>query len=373
MENGLEKGQKSIKKIALAHDFLVTWGGAERVFQMFAEMYPEAPIYTLFYDETLVRERFPGREIRTSFLQKFPKWLRETHYLMPLYPVAVETLDLRDFDTVLSSSGAWMKGLVTRLYTKHISYLHSPMRFVWDTFHEYPAFKSGFKFSKRLVVSYLRLWDKEAADRPDVILVNSEYTKKRVEKYYRRKSNIVYPPLVLKGQVGIKNSSQITQPFLVVARLLASKHIDIVIEAFNKLGLPLTIIGTGKEEKYLRSIAEKNITFLGAVDDKVLQETYQNSRAVIQPSEEDFGLVALEALSFGVPVIAYKEGAVREIIVPGKTGELFDDLVPESIADGVRRFIAEENQYDTTSFDRTTFTREKFEMEIRLAVASSSS
>lgn len=373
MEHGLEKAQKSTKRIALAHDFLVTWGGAERVFQMFAEMYPEAPIYTLFYDETLVRERFPGREIRTTFLQKFPKWLRETHYLMPLYPIAVETLDLRDFDTVLSSSGAWMKGLVTRLYTKHISYLHSPMRFVWDTYHEHPGFKSGFKFLKRLLISYLRLWDKEAADRPDVILVNSGYTAKRVAKYYHREGKIIYPPVSFGENSVIAPTPQEKQSFLVVARLTASKHVDIVIEAFNKLGLPLTIIGTGKEEKYLRSIAGKNIIFLGAVDDQTLLDMYRNSRALIQPSEEDFGLVALEALSCGVPVIAYKEGAVREIVAPGKTGELFDDLVSESIADGVRHFIAKENQYDTASFDRATFTREKFETEIRSAVTLSSS
>ncbi len=373
MENGLEKRQNSTKRIALAHDFLVTWGGAERVFQVFADMYPEAPIYTLFYDEALVRVRFPGREIRTSFLQKFPRWLRQSPLFMPLYPIAVETLDLRDFDIVLSSSGAWMKGLVTRLYTKHISYLHSPMRFVWDTYHEHPGFKSGFRFCKRLLVSYLRLWDKEAADRPDVILVNSGYTAKRVAKYYHREGKVIYPPVSFGENSLTATSTQEKQSFLVVARLTASKHVDIVIEAFNKLGLPLTIIGTGKEEKYLRNIAEKNITFLGAVDDKMLLDTYRNSRAVIQPSEEDFGLVALEALSFGVPVIAYKEGAVREIIVPGKTGELFDDLVPESIADGVRRFIAEENQYDTASFDRATFTREKFETEIRSAVTSTSS
>lgn len=328
-------------KVALAHDFLTVWGGAERVFKVMADMYPEAPIYTLFYDEALVRERFPGREIRTSFLQKFPKWVRKSNWLLPLYPIAVETIDLRDFDTVLSSSGAWMKGLVTRLHTRHISYLHSPMRYVWDMYHEHPKLRSGFKFGKRLLLNYLRLWDKEAAARPDVLLVNSEYTKRRVEKYYRRDSQIVYPPVVFIREVPVKPERilPVDQSFLVVARLSASKHIDTVIEAFNKLGLPLNIVGTGTEAKSLQALAGKSIRFLGGVSDTELKTLYQKAQALIQPSEEDFGLVALEALSLGTPVIAYREGAIQELMVPGKDGELFDDLVPEAIADGVRRFI----------------------------------
>lgn len=362
--------ENNLHKIALAHDFLVSWGGAERVFKVMTEMYPEAPIYTLFYDEALVRERFPGREISTSFLQKLPKWLRQSPLLMPLYPVAVETLDLRDFDTVLSSSGAWMKGLVTRLYTKHVSYLHSPMRFVWDTFHEHPGFQSGFKFWKRLSVSYLRLWDKEAADRPDVLLVNSEYTKRRVAKYYRRDSQVVYPPLTLEGGQRESAVPKNEQSFLVVARLTASKHVDIVVEAFNKLGLPLKIIGTGREEKSLRSLAGSQITFLGVLSDEALQQEYAAARALIQPSEEDLGLVALEALTFGVPVIAYKEGAVREIVTPGETGELFDDIVPESVADGVRRFMVHEEQYRFAPEHLEGFSRDTFEVNVRKAVDS---
>ncbi len=367
------------KKIALAHDFLTVWGGAERVFQVMADMYPEAPIYTLFYDEALAGERFPGREIRTSFLQKFPKWLRESNWLLPLYPVAVETLDLRNFDIVLSSSGAWMKGLVTRLYTKHVSYLHSPMRYVWDTYHEHPGLTSGFKFWKRLFMSYLRLWDKEAADRPDMLLVNSDYTQKRVAKYYRRESQVIYPPLTLQcsprtvvasdareseahehlepgahrtdasteAHRDTKESAQ--RPFVVVARLTASKHIDVVIQAFNKLGLPLEIVGTGKAESYLRSLAGKNIVFRGALTDRELEAVYVRARALIQPSEEDFGLVALEALSCGVPVIAYRGGAIEEIVTPGTTGELFDDLVPESLA-GTRKIgYADRKRNSTTT------------------------
>lgn len=343
MKNGLETDQKSIKKLALAHDFLTVWGGAERVFQEMADMYLDAPIYTLFYDKDFVERYFPRRTIRASFLQKFPQWLRESNWLLPLYPVAVETLNLRDFDTVLSSSGAWMKGLVTRLHTQHIAYLHSPMRYVWDTFHEHPGLTTGFRFGKRLCMSYLRLWDKEAADRPDSLLVNSDYTRKRIAKYYRRESTVVYPP-VRVGQAQVYPAVK-REGFLLVARLTAAKHIDIVIEAFNKLGLPLVIVGLGPEEKRLRKMAAGHISFVGFVTDVELITRYHGVRALIQASEEDFGLSAAEALRCGTPVIAYQAGAIQEFMLAGKQGEYFDDLVPEAVADAVRRFIAHEGKY----------------------------
>lgn len=369
MEHSSDKTKNSPKKIALAHDFLTTWGGAERVFKVMTEMYLEAPIYTLYYDAAFVRKYFPGRTIRASFLQKLPRWLRTSTLAYPLYPVAVETLDLRDFDTVLSSSGAWMKGLVTRLHTRHIAYLHSPMRYVWDTFHSHPKLRSGFHFFKRLLLGYLRLWDKEAADRPDVLLVNSEYTRERVTKYYRRESQVVYPPVTFK-QNEVSPAINPKASFLVVARLTPAKHIDVVIEAFNKLALPLTIVGAGPEEKRLRQLASKHITFVGKVADRELVTHYREARALIQSSEEDFGLVAAEALCLGTPVIAYRPGAVREVVVEGKTGELFDDLVPESIADGVRRFIEREKEYDKNLMLATgdKFSREHFEALIRAHV-----
>ena len=368
MENGLEKAQNGLKKIALAHDFLAVWGGAERVFRVLTDMYPEAPIYTLFYDEQLVKKYFPGRTFHASFLQYWPNWLRGSGLGKMFYPVAVETLDLRDFDTVLSSSGAWMKGLVTRLHTKHVAYVHSPMRYVWDTFHTHPNLRSGFRFFQRLALSYFRLWDKEAADRPDVLLVNSEYTRARVSKYYRRESAVVYPP----ASFAVEKITPLCERkgFLMVSRLVASKHIDVVIEAFNKLKLPLTIVGIGPREKHLRHIAEKHIHFLGEVDDTKLQELYISSQALIQASEEDFGLVVLEALACGTPVIVYDQGAVREIVEPGRTGEFFQDLIPEAIADGVRKFLEHETQYDRAYMRSAiaNFSRSRFEQKIRQSV-----
>lgn len=340
------------KKIALAHDFLTVWGGAERVFKVMTEMYPEAPIYTLFYDEAFVKKHFPERVIRASFLQKLPRFISCSRLATLLYPVAVETLDLRDFDIVLSSSGAWMKGLITRLHTRHIAYLHSPMRYVWDTYHTHPELRGGAKLLKRFVMSYLRLWDKEAAARPNTLLVNSDYTLERVKKYYRREGTVIVPPVALSLTEAERDETQAgtREPsFLVVARLTRSKHVDVIIEAFNKLGLPLTIVGTGPEEKTLRHLAGPGIHFTGAVSDTELLRLYKSARALLQASEEDFGLATAEALTLGIPVIAYAEGQARTLVSAGKTGELFQDLVPESIADGVRRFIEHEGQYDRSA------------------------
>lgn len=368
MNNGLNEGQKTSKKLALAHDFLIVWGGAERVFKVMTEMYPRAPIYTLFYDGAFVRKYFPGRVVRASFLQHWPQWLRQSGMGKLFYPVAVETLDLRDFDTVLSSSGAWMKGLVTRLHTRHIAYLHSPMRYVWDTFHEHPKLTTGFKFWKRLLLSYLRLWDKEAAARPDVVMVNSDYTLRRVAKYYGREASRIYPPVGLAGTVATEATERTY--FLVVARLSLGKHIELAVRAFNKLGLPLMIVGVGEEEKKLRALAEKHITFVGAISDEKLHKLYGSARALIQPSEEDFGLAAVEAWLHETPVIAYRAGAIMELMEPGKMGELFDDLVAESLADGVRRFIEREDHYDRDAMRSfaQSFSRSRFEEALRLNV-----
>jgi glycosyltransferase involved in cell wall biosynthesis len=337
------------KRIALAHDFLLAWGGAERTFQVLAEAYPEAPIYTLLADPAFVAEHFPGREIRTSFLQKFPVWLRRRHrFLLPLYAIAVEAIDLRDFPLVISSSGAWMKGLVTRLHTHHIAYLHSPMRYVWDSQERYlREIGRERNLLLRMFLSYLRVWDRQSAERPDALLVNSEFTRRRVEKYYRREATVVYPPAgILQEQQSAEVGTETTKEyFLVVARLTRSKRVNIVIDAFNRLELPLLVVGTGPEEQSLRELAGPTIQFAGALSDTALAHAYAKARAIIQPSEEDFGLAVAEALSFGIPTIALSSGAATELVEPGVTGELFTGSTPEMIADGVRRFLEREKGY----------------------------
>lgn len=369
------------KKVALVHDFLISSGGAERVFQAIAELYPEAPIYTLLYDAERLGQRFSGHEIRVSWLAKLPRFLRKRYrLLLPFFPVAVESFDLRDFDLVISSSGAWSKGVVTRLHTKHIAYLHSPMRYAWDYHEEYLGelgARGLVNVLTRILLSYLRVWDRQAAERPDEILTNSRFTQARVQKYYRRQSAVLYPPVVLHegpaSRLAPRGDEAVTRNrkhFLVVSRLTRSKKIHLVIEAFEKLGLPLVIVGVGPERAALERAAGQTMYFTGFVSDARLAELYQEARAVIFPSEEDFGMVAAEALAFGTPVIAYEYGGIREILTPGQTGETFHAQTPEIIAEGVRRFLAREGQYDTRAMRQSvaSLTRENFQQGIRQAV-----
>ncbi len=368
-------------KVALVHDFLVDFGGAERVLEVLCEMYPEAPTYTLLYDPQKMRGRFQNREIHTSFLQKFPKFLRNRKkWLLPFMPVAPEIFDLRDFDLVISSSGAWTKGIITRLNTVHISYIHSPMRFAWDASSDYlgQQKKNGaINLFARYFLNRIRVWDRVASDRPDFMIANSKYTQKRIQKYYGRESVVIYPPVGLNNQE-TKNKLQTndnnqntkykipdTKYFLVVSRLSPYKKIDIVVEAFNKLGLPLVVIGEGQQEKYLRSIAAENVKILGHLSDAAMGGYYANARAFIFAGVDDFGIAPVEAMAYGVPVLAVRKGGVLEIVQEGVTGEFFDVATPEVIADGVRRLIENEKKYDknaiiarASEFSKGRFVRE---------------
>ncbi len=359
-------------KIALVHDFLIEFGGAERVLKVLCEMFPEAPIYTLLAE----KENFPGwlknRKIETSFLQKWPAFLRKRKkWLLPFLPVAPETFNLRDFDLVISSSGAWSKGIVTRLNTVHISYLHSPMRFVWDMNGEYlKDQKKGraMNFFTRLILNYIRVWDFAAADRPEFLIANSRYTKDRIKKYYNRESTVIYPPVHIATQsvMGRPAVETAQKYFLVVSRLSAYKKIDVIVEAFNKLELPLVVVGTGEQEKYLKSIANKNIKFLGFQSDEKLAKIYAGARAFVFSAIDDFGIAPVEAMQEGVPVLALKKGGMKEIVIEGKTGEFFEAATPEVIADGVRRLRENEASYDIEAIKARAkeFSEERFKKEM---------
>lgn len=365
------------KKVALVHDFLVAYGGAERVFEMLCEMYPEAPIYTLLYDKERMGDHFQGRDVRTSWLGKLPKFIQKRYRMfLPFFPAAVESLDLREFDLVISSSGAWSKGIVTRLNTRHIAYLHSPMRYAWD-YHEAYLKELGASGRRsvftRMLMSYLRIWDKQAAERPDVLLANSRFTEDRIKKYYRREAEVIYPgalSLSYESQEAMDAAPSEKGYFLVVSRLTQSKKIDAVVDAFNKLGLSLVIVGTGPEEQRLRKRAGEHISFRGFVPDSELALLYRGARAIVFPSEEDFGMVAVEALSFGVPVIALEYGGIREIVKAGETGEFFHSNAPEIIAEGVRRFLEKEGTYDVSLMKASVahFTKTAFQEGIRRVV-----
>lgn len=328
-------------KVALIHDYLIRFGGAERVLLELAKMFPEAPIYTSLYDQEKMGGWFPPERVRTSFLQKFPKFLRRRHkWLLPLMPTVPETFDLREFDLVISSSSAFAKGVVVRPKTIHISYCHNAARFLWDYSAEYLS-QQKLGFCRQIladnIFSYLRLWDRSASKRVDYFIANSKVTASRIKKYYNQDAKVIYPPVNLANSLPMASNQKVDDYFLVVSQLTPYKKIDVAVEAFNKLGLPLVIIGEGPQEEYLRSIAKDNIKILGWLTDEETAEYYKNCFAFIFSGEDDFGIAPVEAMSWGKPVLALGSGGAKETILPGMTGEFFEAATPEVMADGVRR------------------------------------
>lgn len=328
-------------KIAFVHEYLIQFGGAERMLAALSEAFPNAPIYTLMYDERATRGIFKNRQIVTSFLQKFP-FAKTQHRLYPLLmPLAVEQFDFSDYDVVLSLSASFAKGVITKPSTRHICYCLTPPRFLWDNSQRFVE-DFGFPWIIRRLglplISYLRLWDVQAADRPDVFWSISDFVSARIRKYYGRPAQVIYPP-VSAGSFRVSDVP--SDYFLMVGRLVSYKKFDLAIEAFNILGLPLKIAGTGPEFGRLRRLAGPNVEFLGAVSEQRLAELYSRCRALVFPQEEDFGIVPLEAMASGRPVIAYRAGGALETVAEGKTGVFFDDQTVESLAVTVRTFRPE--------------------------------
>jgi len=325
-------------KVALVHDYLMQDGGAEKVLKIFQELFPEAPTFVLIHDPKKVSKDFLGKDIRTSFLQKIPLGRRKYQWFLPLMPAAVESYPLNDYDLILSSTSMFSKGIITKPGTLHICYCHTPTRFLWTDCYDYvkelkyPALVKKFL---PLVLSRLRVWDRLSADRVDYFIANSETVQGRIQKYYKRKSQIIYPPVETDS---FSVSSQIGNYFLAGGRLVSYKRFDLIVKAFNMIGIPLKIFGDGPEFEKLRKNSRKNIEFLGKISDKEKSEVYSHALAYIHPQEEDFGISAVESMASGRPVIALGRGGALETVVEGVTGEFFYEQGWEEIADHVVRF-----------------------------------
>ena len=350
-------------RIALVHDWLNNLGGAERVLIELHKIFPKAPVYALFYNKKFIREFLPEAEIRTSSLQKVPFITKLYRYLFFLMPSAVESFDLSDFDVVISSSVIFSKGLILKPKTRHICYCYSPTRFLWDRHSEY----ENKRWSATLFRHLLRIWDRQASDRVDEFVAISKYVQSRIKKYYGKESGVIYPPISLPtSQVGNTKYVDNLGYYLIVSRLFPHKNIDIAIDAFNKLGYELVIIGDGPAKKDLQNIAGKNIKILGYKKDDEVRDYYRNCKAFIIPQEEDFGLTPLEAMGFGKPVLALRKGGALETVVENMTGEFFDDPIPEALADGVRRLNENYAHYSPLVIQKWAekFSREKFRQEM---------
>ncbi|OGM36124.1 hypothetical protein A3E41_02195 [Candidatus Woesebacteria bacterium RIFCSPHIGHO2_12_FULL_38_9] len=338
-------------KTAIVYDRVNKWGGAERVLLTLHELFPDAPIYTSVYspEKATWAKVFP--EVIPSFLQNIP-CLRDKHeYLAPFMPIAFESLNLTRSDLVISVTSEAAKGVITKPGTLHVCYCLTPTRYLWSHFDTYfsarggPAF--GWKGITKPVVTYLRSWDKIAAQRPDVVIAISTAVQDRIKKYYNRGSEIIYPPVdIEKFQRKSVDTTSLRSDvvkqrryFLIVSRLVPYKKVDLAIEAFNELGLPLVVVGTGSEEKkYKFKYKFKNIIFKGFVDDEELVSLYCGARALIMPQEEDFGIVAVEAQAAGCPVIAYAKGGASDTVINSETGVLFDTQSKNSLCNAVNTF-----------------------------------
>lgn len=325
-------------KVAIVCDWLTDRGGAERVILALHKLYPEAPIYTSIYNPTNFPE-LKNADVKTSFIQKFPGAKRHHQWYISLMPSAFESFDLSRYNIVISSSHACAKGIITKPETLHVSYCHSPPRYLWDNSHDYVENYPLPKWMKRTLIPLflhrLRLWDRAAAERVDRYVVNSEYVKNRVQKYYRKKSEVIHPPVAM-GEMKLRVRRE--PYFLAVGRLIPYKRFDLIVETFNELKLPLKIVGQGNQFSKLKKMAFENIEFLGTVSDETLTELYQNAQALIFPQVEDFGIIPPEAMAQGCPVIAYAEGGALETIKEKVSGLFFHEQTVEALKQAILEF-----------------------------------
>lgn len=335
-------------RVALVHDWLLRVGGAEKVLIALHRIFPEAPIYTLFFDPKFVSQNLKGAEVRASFLQKIPNIKKLHPWFKILMPSAVESLDFSGFDLVICSSHEIAHGVVVKSGTRHIAYYHSPSRLLWDRAHEYlndfkQRKRGAFKLSLiRAGQHFLRLWDWSAAQRPDVMVANSKHVAARIKKYYGREAKVVYPPVEIPKTASEfahrTTSARPTHYFLIVSQLYPHKNIDLAVRAFKDLpDLNLVIVGGGPEKKRLEKLLGEsgNIKLAGFLPDEELTAYYKNCSAYLLCNEEDFGISPVEAMLHGKPVLALRRGGGVETVKEGITGEFFNEADKESLKKAV--------------------------------------
>ena len=335
-------------KVALVHDYLNQMGGAERVVLALHEIFPDAPLYTSIYDPERVDAAFRSMDIRTTFMQKLPLVTKHHQPYLPLYPFAMESLDLRGYDLVLSSSSAFGKGVITKPETMHICYCHTPMRWCWN-YDEYVEREQLGKTARRvlpLLIAGMRVWDQTSSMRVDHFIANSPVVAERIRKYYRREAVVIPPPVEVQ-RFPFDPTTQPEDYFLVVSRLIPYKRIDLAIEACNRLHLPLVVIGGGRDEERLRKLAGPTVRFLGKLSDDEVLHYFSHCRAFLFPGEEDFGITPLEAQAAGRPVIAYGAGGALASVIEGVTGTFFRQQTVESLMEVLATF--DERRYDPQS------------------------
>jgi glycosyltransferase involved in cell wall biosynthesis len=361
-------------RVAIVHHWFVSRAGGERVVDTIASLFPNADLFTLFLDKQTLSPALQKHKITTSFLDKSPVARRAHRHFLPFYPLAVEMLNLSGYDLIITSDSGPMKGVLTDPQSTHICYCHSPMRYLWDGYSAYARSMSPLTQSLfGLTAHYVRNWDYAAAQRVDHFIANSNYVAERIRKYYRRDSIVIHPPInTAQSFIAPKHEDY----YLAVGRLVPYKRTDILIDACTKLGRRLVIVGDGPEMKRLKKRSGKNVEFLGQVDDRQLRNLYARCRALLFAADEDFGMVPLEAQSYGRPVIAFGKGGSLETVIgayspiraqkfypnPAVTGIFFEEQNAVSLSEAIRSFesceeifLPQQIQLHARRFDTSVF------------------
>jgi glycosyltransferase involved in cell wall biosynthesis len=351
-------------KVAIVHEWLTIYGGSERVVEQLLKIYPDAHIYTTVYNEKNMGQIFPKEKVTTSFMQKIPFSGKFYTKMLHLMPKAFESFDLSGYDLVISSSTSCAKGVLTTAETRHISYVHTPMRYAWDLYHDY-LYQSGFitRVAMKMILPKIRQWDVLSSFRVDDFIANSTIVKKRINKVYRRDSEVIYPPV--STDFFTPNGNPPEDFYLLLSRFIPYKRIDLAIEACNRLQKRLVIIGGGPQEKYLKSIAGPTIEFKGRLSDNETKDYYQRCKAFLFPGYEDFGITPLEAQACGRPVIAYGQGGALDTVVDGVTGVFFPEQTVDSLMVALVKF--DEIIFDSSNIRTHSekYSNEQFRNNIR--------
>ncbi|MEN3045597.1 MAG: glycosyltransferase [Candidatus Hydrothermales bacterium] len=347
-------------KVALIHDYLNQWGGAENVLKELSEIFPDAPIYTLIVDYKIIKDELKNKKIITSFIQKLPYSVKFYKEFSIFYPLAVELFDLRGFDVIISSSSGFAHGIIPPPYSTHISYFHTPLRYAFHFYHEYRKTQKFFpRLIKDIVLHYYRIWNFSAVNRVDYFIANSLETKRRIELYFNKKARVIYPPIDTEF---FKPSNEEKEDFFIfVGRVRDYKRLDLAISATRELGYRLFVVGDYKGKKFKFF---EGVNFLGYVSREKLRELYQKARALIMPGLEDFGMVPLEANACGTPVIAFKGGGALDTVIDGETGVFFERQDKESLIEAILKFEKMRFDKDILVKNAKRFSKERFRDEI---------
>ncbi len=362
---------KSLKgiKVALIHDWLNGMRGGEKCLEVLCEMFPNADLYTLIYEKGKLSKIIESMNITTSFIQYMPFGLKKYRHYLPLFPLAIEQFNLCGYDLILSSSHCVAKGVKHSDSSYHLSYVHTPMRYVWDHFDTY--FRQSrtsimVRIGAEVTRSYLQKWDRRTSKRVDTFVCNSQNVRRKISDYYNRESHVVHPPVDLSFfRPGAAKESF----YLMVGAFAPNKRVDLAVKAFNHLKLPLIIAGTGQDELYCRSIADQNIQFYGTPSNKKLLELYQKARALVFPGEDDFGITPLEAQACNTPVIAYASGGALETVTD-QTGIFFREQKKEALCDAVLEMEKTWRKFSPAIFRNHTklFSREEYREKMAAAI-----